>query len=58
MDMNNPIAIYVILGIVLLAIFMVLFAINQAIKSGSRRHRSIQSMKKQPRCLSIFKTRF
>jgi uncharacterized membrane protein len=58
MDMNNPIVIFVILGIIFVAIFMVLFAINQAIKSGSRRHRSIQTMKKQPRCLSIFKTRF
>jgi hypothetical protein len=58
MDMNNPIVIYVILGIVLIAIFMVLFAINQAIKSGRGRHRSIQTMKKQPRCLNIFKTRF
>lgn len=58
MDMNNPIVIFVILGIIFVAIFMVLFAINQAIRSDSHRHRSIQTMKKQPRCLSVFKTRF
>jgi uncharacterized membrane protein len=58
MDMNNPVVIFVILGIIFVAILMVLFAINQAMKSGNRRHRGIHPMKKQSRCLSIFKTRF
>jgi ABC-type thiamin/hydroxymethylpyrimidine transport system permease subunit len=58
MDMNNPIVICVVLSIVFVAIFIVLFAINQTIKSGSRRHGNIQTIKKQPRCLKIFRTRF
>jgi uncharacterized membrane protein len=58
MDMNNPIVIYVILSIVIVAFLMVLFAINKAIKSGSRRRRTIHTIKKQPRCLSVFRTRF
>jgi tight adherence protein C len=45
MNLNNPIVMYVILGIVFVAIFMVLFGINQAIKSGSRRRRIIQTIK-------------
>lgn len=58
MDMNNPIVFFGILCIVFVAILMVLLAINQTLKSGSSSHRGIQTIKKQPRCLSIFKTRF
>lgn len=58
MDMNNPIVIYVILCIIFVAIIMVLFAISQAIKSGGHHHESIRTIKKQPRCLKIFRTRF
>jgi tight adherence protein C len=44
MNLNNPIIMYVILCIVFIAIFMVLVAINQAIKSGSRRRRIIRTI--------------
>lgn len=58
MDLNNTIVIYVILGIFFVAISIVLFAISRAVKSGSQRHRNIRTIKKQPRCLKIFRTRF
>lgn len=58
MDMNNSIVISVILGFVIVAISVVLFTIRQAMKSGIHRYKGIQSIKKQPRCLKIFKTRF
>ena len=58
MDMNNSIVISVILGFVIVAISVVLFTIRQAMKSGVQRYKGIQTIKKQPRCLKIFKTRF
>lgn len=58
MGMNNPIVLCVVLSIVFVAIFIVLFTISQTMKRGSRRHGSIQTIKKQPRCLKIFRTRF
>lgn len=45
MEMNNPVVMYVILGVVFAAIFMVLFGINQALASGSRRRRIIRTIK-------------
>jgi tight adherence protein C len=45
MDLNNPIVMYVILGAVFIAIFMVLYGINQAIKRNRRRRRIIQTIK-------------
>lgn len=58
MDLNNTIVIYVILGICFVAISIILFAISRVVNSGSHRHRSIRTIKKQPRCLKIFRTRF
>ena len=45
MEMNNPVVMYVILGVVFVAIFVVLFGINQALASGSRRRRIIRTIK-------------
>lgn len=45
MNVNNPIVLCVILGIVFAAIFMLLHSINRAIKSDSRRRRVIRTIK-------------
>jgi tight adherence protein C len=45
MNVNTPIVMYVILGVVFVAIFIVLFSVNQAIESGRRRRRMVRTIK-------------
>ena len=45
MELNNPIVIYSIFGIVFLVILMIFYGINQAIKNMQRRRRIIQTIK-------------
>lgn len=45
MDLNNPIVMYVILSVVFVAIFMVLYGINQALKRSQHRRRIIRTIK-------------
>jgi tight adherence protein C len=44
MNLNNPIVMYAILGAVFIAIFMVLYGINQAIHRSRRRRRIIRTI--------------